>query len=344
VVAAVVGIVLSGALGWRASAQTDPSTTTTLDPTTTTTDPLGGLLGSSTTSTAPKTDPSSTEPDTVPPVAEPVLGAGDTGLSILGGDPSQVIPPDAAALLASIRRTAPNDNVANVADEQALLAAGYDADQAARLAYGRFPVAGPARWTDDFLAARFTGTEFRYHLGEDLIAPYGTPLRSPVDGIIDLYDNDVGGLAVLVRDADGTVYELAHMSELAPGIERGAAVHVGDLLGAVGVSGDSTGPHCHFGVWLHGVTPTSPKLLVDQWAADAHAQVTALLHPAIGSKTRPLLATAMVSALSHDAGSTQAMPAALLYATSANPAGGAVRLAQATAALAGDSIDWSTRR
>ena len=338
--AAVAGIALSGAFAWRGVAQTDPPTS---EPAPTTTDPLGGLFGTTTTATsAPTTEPTSTEPETTPPT-DPVLGEGDAGLSVAGGGPGQVVPADALSVLNSIRRTAPNDDTQNVADEQALVAAGYDPDQAARLAYGRFPVAGPAHWTDDFLDARFTGTEFRYHLGEDLIAAYGTPLRSPADGTIDLYDNDVGGLAVLVRDADGTIYELAHMSELAPGIVRGATVHVGDLLGAVGSSGDATTPHCHFGVWLHGVSPTSPKPLVDQWVADAHGAVTARLHPAIASRTRAMLGTTLVSAVAAGATPGPATANALLYATTANPNGGALRLAEATAAEVADGIDWTDR-
>ncbi len=275
--------------------------------------------------------------------SNPPIGAGDEGLSPLGGDPSQVIPPDAAAYLATVPRSGPNDDNANVDDERALLAAGYAPDDAARLAYGRFPVAGPAHWQDDYLAPRFTGTEFRYHLGVDVIADYGTPLRSPADGVVDLYDDDAGGLAVLVKDSEGTVYELAHMSSLAPGIERGATVKVGDLLGAVGASGDATAPHCHFGVWLHGATPTSPKPLLDQWVADAHTNATAVLHPVLNSSTRPLLANALVTAIADDGGGRPALPADLLYATSANPAGGAVRVAEATAAAVGDSIDWDKR-
>jgi len=329
---------LAAVLAASGQAQTtDPSSDTT------TTNPLDSLLQSTTTA-PPTTDTttSTSEPPTTAPDPTSPIGAGDEGLSPVGGDPRQVIPPDAAALLSSLPRTGPNDDMANVADEQALLAGGHSPDDAARLAYGRFPVAGPAHWQDDYLAPRFTGTEFRYHLGVDLLAAYGTPLRSPADGVVDLYDDDEGGLAVLVKDAAGTVYELAHMSSLAPGIARGATVKVGDLLGAVGDSGDATTPHCHFGVWLHGSTPTSPKPLVDQWVADAHAATTAMLHPVLNSRTRPLLANALVTALADDGGAP-ALPPDLLYATSANPAGGALRLAEATAAVVGDRIDWDNR-
>ena len=341
VAAACLGVALAGGLASTVQAQTGSSSS---DTSTTTTNPLDTLLPPSTTA-PPATDSTTTTtgaPDSTTTTPSPPIGAGDEGLSPVGGDPSQVIPPEAAALYAK-GRSAPNDDRANVADEKALLAAGYSPDDAARLAYGRFPIAGPSHWQDDFLAPRFSGTEFRYHLGVDLIADDGTPLRSPADGVVDLYDDDEGGLAVLVKDADGTVYELAHMRELAPVIARGVTVKVGDLLGAVGESGDATGPHCHFGVWLNGVTPTSPKPLVDQWVADAHAQVTALLHPVLDSRTRPLLGNALVTALADDGPSTPTVSPDLLYATAANPAGGSLRVAEATATAVGNSIDWDDR-
>jgi murein DD-endopeptidase MepM/ murein hydrolase activator NlpD len=287
-------------------------------------------------------------PDSTAPSSssDPPIGAGDTGLSPLGGGPGQEIPFDAQALLSSLHRTAPNDDKVLVEGEQALLAAGYEPDAAARIAYGRFPVAGPASWSDDWLAPRFTGTTFRFHLGVDLIAAYGTPLRSPADGTIDVYDDAVGGLAVMIKDVDGTVYELAHMSALAPGIARGGTVRVGDPLGAIGQTGDATGPHCHFGVWLHGTKPTSPKPVVDQWVIDAAAQINAVLHPVMASSTRALLGTALVrDAMESVTPAGAALPARtdLLFATSANPTGGALRLAEATAAQLRTGFDWSAQ-
>jgi hypothetical protein len=276
-----------------------------------------------------------------------VSNDGDNG-SPVGGGPGQVIPPDAQAILDTIVRTAPNDNHLLVAGEKALLAAGVDPDQAARVAYGRFPVAGPAHWVDDWYAPRFSGTTFRFHLGLDLVADYGTPLRSPADGVVGIDDSPTGGLAVRVILPDATFFYLAHMSATAPGLVAGQQVHVGDLIGFVGQSGDATGPHCHFGIYQSGTTPIPPKPYVDQWVSDTAAQLPAVIASITGQTPRPLVATGIVRQLTDDgvrAAETPGGPARtdLLFATSANPAGGALQVAQATATQAAGEIDWAKR-
>src|SRR5581483_11037191 len=157
-------------------------------------------------------EPSTTAPP--PSGVDPAQGA--DGTSPVGGGPGQVIPPDA----------------------QALLDAGVDPDRAARLAYGNFPVAGPAHWVDDWHAPRFTGTLFRWHEGVDLVADYGTPLRAPADGTAVIGSSPLGGLAVKIVQPDGTFYYLAHLSATADGLVSGTPVHIGDLVGYVGQSGD----------------------------------------------------------------------------------------------------------
>lgn len=251
-----------------------------------------------------------------------------------------MIPPDAAALLASIERSAPNDNSVLVSGERALIAAGMDADGAARVAYGRFPVAGPARWSDDWLAPRFSGTTFGFHRGVDIVAAFGTPLRSPADGTVDVYDDIFGGLSVMVKAADGTVYEFAHMSSLAPGIERGIAVRTGDLLGAVGQSGVATGPHCHFGIWVGGTRPVAPKPVIDQWVLDAAARIESVLRPVASPaapSSRSMLATSLVRGAFETAGPA---PGDLLFAATASPTGGPLLLADAAARQLGLQRDW----
>jgi hypothetical protein len=245
-------------------------------------------------------------------------------------------------------RSAANDNHLLVAGEKALLAAGVDPDQAARLAYGKFPVAGPAHWVDDWYAPRFTGTTFRFHLGLDLIADYGTPLRAPADGVAKIDNNPLGGLAVKVVQPDGTFYYLAHMSALAEGLTEGTPLHTGDLIGYVGQSGDATGPHCHFGIYQAGTTPIAPKPLVDQWVADNAALLPSIIASISGGTPRPLVATGIVRQLTDDgvrAAETPGGPSRteLLFATSANPSGGALQVAQASAAQAGDGVDWTRR-
>jgi hypothetical protein len=255
------------------------------------------------------------------------------------------VPPDAAAYISSLARSAPNDDRVLVADEQELLADGYDREQAARLAYGHFPVAGPAHWSDDWLDPRFSGTEFRYHYGIDVIAAYGTPLRAPDDGVIGIEQSEVGGLTVKVILPDGTFYEMAHLSATAPGLAPGTAVHTGDLVGFVGATGDATGPHLHLGLWAGGATPRSPKPLLDQWVADAAAAVRHVLDP---PATRSMLATAITRDLIDGTGTRGPAPLGatstdLVLASAGSPNGGALQVAKATAVELAEGIDWTGR-
>src|SRR5437867_4430629 len=138
----ILAVAMFGAFAARGSAQEPPSIT--LPPlSTTTTAPAGsggggsgggggGGAGSSST-----TAPSGTSSSGAPPTTADVSHDGDNG-SPTGGGAGQTVPPDAQAILNSIVRSTANDDHLLVAGEKALLAAGVDPDQAARLAYGRF--------------------------------------------------------------------------------------------------------------------------------------------------------------------------------------------------------------
>ncbi|MEY2431295.1 MAG: peptidoglycan LD-endopeptidase LytH [Acidimicrobiaceae bacterium] len=332
-----------GALAARGNAQESPPTITLPDLTTTTstTAPPGTTGGGQPGSTAPGGGGGA------PPTTIDTSQDGDNG-NPTGGGPGQVIPVDAQAILDAMVRSGANDNHLLVAGEKALLAAGVDPDQAARLAYGRFPVAGPAAWVDDWYAPRFTGTAFRFHLGLDLVAGYGTPLRSPSDGVAQIENSALGGLTVKVFLPDGTFFYLAHMSATAGGLTSGQPVKVGDVLGYVGQSGDATGPHLHLGIYQGGVTPIPPKPLIDQWVIDQSTQLPAIIADITGTTPRPLIATGIVRQLTEDgvrAAETPGGPSRtdLLFATSASPLGGALQVAQASAARAGGGVDWAQR-
>ncbi|HYM49093.1 MAG TPA: M23 family metallopeptidase [Candidatus Limnocylindrales bacterium] len=97
-----------------------------------------------------------------------------------------------------------------------------------------------------------------FHSGIDLAAPWHTPVLAAHAGIASAGFNPAGyGLYVIVeRDALGqlaTVY--AHLSVAL--VSAGDTVRSGQPIGLVGSSGNSTGPHLHFEVRVHGV-PVDP--------------------------------------------------------------------------------------
>ena len=101
------------------------------------------------------------------------------------------------------------------------------------------PVDQPHSYIDDFGFPRVGHT----HQGNDIFAPYGTPIRAPFAGTASSSSNGLGGLAVKVFGSQGYVYN-AHLSRL------GALgqVSAGTIIGYVGQSGNAAGtpPHDHF--------------------------------------------------------------------------------------------------
>lgn len=89
--------------------------------------------------------------------------------------------------------------------------------------------------------------QWKQHKGVDFAAPIGTPIRAAADGVVHFsgQQNGYGNVVVLKHWSNySTAY--AHMSRFASGIHAGAKVHQGDLIGYVGVTGWSTGPHLHY--------------------------------------------------------------------------------------------------
>lgn len=128
-----------------------------------------------------------------------------------------------------------------------------------------FPVAGPTRFTDDWLAPRPGG---RYHQGIDLFAARGTPIVAIADGTLyNVGYNGLGGWRLWLRDRGGNAFYFAHLSAFAPGAAEGAAVTRGTVIGFVGDSGDARGtpPHLHFEVHPGGAGPVPPYPLVSAW-------------------------------------------------------------------------------
>ena len=97
---------------------------------------------------------------------------------------------------------------------------------------------------------------YRPHAGVDLVAHYGTPVRTVADGRIEVagWCGELGR-CVRVAHEGGIVSLYGHLSQIS--VQPGSSVRVGDVIGRVGTSGLSTGPHLHFGVEKDG-RPVDP--------------------------------------------------------------------------------------
>jgi len=99
------------------------------------------------------------------------------------------------------------------------------------------------------------------HKGVDYAAPIGTPIRTTADGVISFQGWQRGyGNITIVQHASGYSTRYAHQSRFAQGLKKGARVSQGQLIGYVGSTGVSTGPHLHYEVRKNDV-PLNPQSL-----------------------------------------------------------------------------------
>lgn len=100
------------------------------------------------------------------------------------------------------------------------------------------------------------------HEGVDYGAPTGTPVWSVADGVVKeaRYSKTAGNM-IVVQHMNGIVTEYFHLSKFAEGIKQGARVKQKQVIGSVGSTGMSTGPHLHFGMLRSGahVDPAKQK-------------------------------------------------------------------------------------
>lgn len=93
----------------------------------------------------------------------------------------------------------------------------------------------------------------KLHKGVDWAAPTGTPIVAAFEGTISSAGDGGGyGNLVILSHAGGVETRYAHLSAFAPGLAAGQAVRAGDLIGYVGTTGRSTGPHLHFELYEGG--------------------------------------------------------------------------------------------
>ncbi len=103
------------------------------------------------------------------------------------------------------------------------------------------------------------------HKGVDLAAPTGTPIYATADGIIERADwFSSYGLYISIDHGADLETRYAHMSKLA--VSAGESVKKGDVIGYVGSTGRSTGPHHHYEVRVDGVAVDPIPYMVETQA------------------------------------------------------------------------------
>jgi hypothetical protein len=245
-----------------------------------------------------------------------------------------------------VKRTPPNSTAALIQALTPLEDFGLTPQEAINIGFGHFPVAGLANWSDDWLMPRFTPS-FHLHQGNDVFAAGGLPIRAVYDGTVRFSQEPTGGNDVYLYMPNGTFFFCAHASDFAQGITSGQSVKQGTIIGYVGNTGDAQGgaTHCHFEMHPNGGAAVDPKSTLDGWVNDALANVPNLIASYQANAPKAVAAAGFIRRFDvgdQDMFSAPGTPSAgpLLWASSVNPAGGTVRLAQADVVQAAGEMDW----
>lgn len=115
---------------------------------------------------------------------------------------------------------------------------------------------------------------WRKHNGIDFAAPTGTPIQATGDGVVEFVGRKGGyGNTIVLRHPNNITTLYAHQSRFAKGLKKGDRVSQGEVIGYVGSTGWSTGPHLHYEFLVNGkpVDPLGVKL-PESVALDASEQ------------------------------------------------------------------------
>ena len=118
-----------------------------------------------------------------------------------------------------------------------------------------WPVMGPITGSFGERVDPFNG-EGAFHSGVDISCHYGQPVMASGDGVVTFAGPYNGyGRMIQIDNGNGLTTRFGHLSGLA--ISNGQSVRRGQVIGYVGLSGRSTGPHLHYEVRIHD-TPVNP--------------------------------------------------------------------------------------
>jgi len=101
------------------------------------------------------------------------------------------------------------------------------------------------------------GEGVEFHQGVDISSAYGTPVRATADGIVMYSDrqSDYGNL-IIIDHGNGITTRFGHLSRFQ--VKVGRTVSKGEIIGFVGMTGRTTGPHLHYEVRLND-RPVNPR-------------------------------------------------------------------------------------
>lgn len=100
------------------------------------------------------------------------------------------------------------------------------------------------------------------HQAIDIVAPWGTSIKAACQGKVTYAGwKDCYGLAITVKNGYGYSTVYGHLSKIL--VKKGEWIEKGQIIGKLGSSGRSTGPHLHFEVWKGGKTINPLKLMME---------------------------------------------------------------------------------
>jgi Peptidase family M23 len=138
-----------------------------------------------------------------------------------------------------------------------------------------FPVAGVFSWGDE--GSRFGAPRKGHrHQGQDLAAAEGTPVVAPRGGVVETVQyqaRGAGHYVVVDGDSEDYDYVFMHLRSGSIPVVAGQRLRTGQLIGEVGSTGASSGPHLHFEIWVGGWyaggEPIDPLPLLQSWTSPA---------------------------------------------------------------------------
>lgn len=102
---------------------------------------------------------------------------------------------------------------------------------------------------------------WRSHRGTDFAAPSGTPVYAPAKGIVKHVASLRGyGNVIYLKHGNKLTTVYAHLSKFAPGLRSSKKIKKGQLIGYVGSTGMSTGPHLHYEIRINGIHQDAEKI------------------------------------------------------------------------------------